>query len=158
VDTSTGSINLDLSILQIISAVIEVVVITVVTWPARRFLDRRTFTSLGFHLNRHTLSDLVFGIILGAILMALIFAFESAMGWLDFEAWAWEVEPASQVVVGLVSALILYLAVGYSEELLSRGYHLQNLRDGLNLPLGLLISSAVSGCHRAIQTLIGYPH
>lgn len=144
-DITTNSIKLDQSILSAISAAVEVIVITAATWPARRFLDRRTFTSLGLHLNRRTIPDLVFGIGLGALLMALIYAFESAMGWLDFEAWAWELEPAPQVVIGLLGALVLYLGVGYAEELLSRGYHLQNLRDGLNLPLALLISSAVFG-------------
>jgi hypothetical protein len=43
----------------------------------------------------------------------------------------------------MVGTLIVYVAVGYYEELLSRGYHLQNLADGLNLPLGLMLSSAV---------------
>ncbi len=145
VDTTTGSIDLDQSILQIMSAVVEVVVITAATWPARRFLDRRTFTSLGFRVNRHTIPDLLFGIALGSLLMALIYAFESLMGWLRFENWAWEIAPVNQVLIGLLSALILYLAVGYAEELLSRGYHLQNLRDGLSLPLALLFSSAVFG-------------
>jgi hypothetical protein len=39
--------------------------------------------------------------------------------------------------------LVLFIIVGYQEELLSRGYHLQNLVDGLNLPLGILLSSSV---------------
>jgi uncharacterized protein len=119
------------------------ITITAATWIARRFLDRRSFASMGLHLDRHTLLDLLFGIGLGGLLMALIYAFESGMGWLTFENWAWEVEPVSLVTGALLVALVKYLIVGWQEELMSRGYHLQNLWAGLNLPLALLISSGI---------------
>jgi uncharacterized protein len=124
-------------------AVLEIVIFTVVTWIARRFLDRRSFASLGLHLNRHALPDVLFGIALGALLMGLIYAAEAGAGWLTFEAWAWDEMPSTDVTIQVIAALLLYLGVGYSEELLSRGYHLQNLWAGLNLPFALLISSGV---------------
>ena len=40
---------------------------------------------------------------------------------------------------------IVFTLVGWNEELLSRGYHLQTLASGLNLFWGVLISSAVFG-------------
>jgi membrane protease YdiL (CAAX protease family) len=126
----------------ILNMLLVTVVITAVTWAARRFLDRRSFVSLGLTLDRHTLPDLLFGIELGGLLMALIYAFESAVGWLTFQGWAWQ-RPGAAVVGPLLLALFQYLAVGYYEELFSRGYHLQNLVDGLNLPWGIFTSSAV---------------
>lgn len=114
---------------------------TLVTWPARRFLDRRSFASLGLRWDRHALPDLVFGVWLGGLLMGLIYLFEWAVGWLTFEGWGWQT--ASNWAIWMLGTLIVYVAVGYYEELLSRGYHLQNLADGLNLPLGLVLSSAV---------------
>jgi membrane protease YdiL (CAAX protease family) len=131
---STAAVVLDTSLM--------LVVFTTVTWAARRFLDRRSFVSLGFTLDRHTLPDLLFGIGLGGLLMALIYAFESAVGWLTFQGWAWQ-RPGAVVIGPLLLALFQYLAVGYYEELFSRGYHLQNLTDGLNLPWGIFLSSAV---------------
>jgi hypothetical protein len=37
------------------------------------------------------------------------------------------------------------VSVGFYEELLFRGYYLQNLADGTNLPVAVLLSSAVFG-------------
>jgi membrane protease YdiL (CAAX protease family) len=114
---------------------------TLVTWPVRRFIDRRTFASLGFRLDRHTLPDLLFGFALAGLMMGLIYAVESALGWLRFEGWAWQAVPTGQVIAGIAGAFALYVIVGYWEELLNRGYQLQNLADGLNLPLALILSS-----------------
>jgi uncharacterized protein len=129
--------------IRLAGIVFEIIIFTAVTWIARRFIDRRSFASLGLHLNRQALPDVLFGIAIGAVLMGLIYAFEAAAGWLNFEGWAWESMPSTSVITQLIAALLLYLGVGYSEELLSRGYHLQNLWAGLNLPLALLISSGV---------------
>jgi hypothetical protein len=40
---------------------------------------------------------------------------------------------------------LIFVIVGWQEELLSRGYHLQTLASGMNLVWGVLISSAVFG-------------
>lgn len=145
VDISGGAVDTENlpAWLTTASVVGALIVYTAATWIARRFLDRRSFASLGLHITPHMAGDVVFGIALGGLLMGLIYAFETAMGWLTFEAWAWEIQPGSAVISGLIGATILYLAVGYQEELLSRGYHLQNLWAGLNLPLALVISSGV---------------
>src|SRR5688500_14557121 len=47
--------------------------VLLVTWLARRFMDRRSFVSLGLHRDRYSLPDLAFGLGLGALLMALIY-------------------------------------------------------------------------------------
>lgn len=129
----------------VFSFVATPLVVTLVTWIARRFLDRRTFVSLGFHFDRRTLPDLLFGFALGGLLMGLIYTFQWAVGWLHFEAWAWETVEPSRWVLPLLGGLAGYIGVGYTEELWSRGYHLQNLTDGLNLLWGLFLSSAVFG-------------
>lgn len=126
-----------------LNIVIEVLVITAASWIARRFLDRRSFRSLGFQLNYTALTDTVFGILLGGLLMGLIFIVESLVGWLHFEQFAWNSTSIGNVILQVVLWFVFWIGVGYAEELLSRGYHLQNLWDGLNLPLALVLSSAV---------------
>lgn len=128
---------------NVMNIVVEVIVITAATWIARRFLDRRSFTSLGLQLNRSAFTDILFGILLGGLLMGLIFIVELLIGWLDFEQFAWTAAPMSTVIIQVVLWFLFWIGVGYAEELLSRGYHLQNLWAGLNLPLALVISSAV---------------
>ncbi len=121
----------------------ECLALTAATWVARRFLDRRSFVSLGFRLDRHVALDLAFGFLLPGVLFGLIYAFEHGMGWLTYQGNALQTGPAVGALGGLLAGLILFIIVGYQEELLSRGYHLQNLVDGLNLPWAVLLSSSV---------------
>lgn len=113
------------------------------TWIARRWLDRRSFVSLGFHRDEHMWRDLLFGTLMPALLFALVFAFELSMGWLHFEGTAFRSTTTGTVVLQLAVGLAVFIVVGIQEELLSRGYQLQNLVDGLGLPLGLFVTSAI---------------
>ena len=113
------------------------------TWFARRFFDHRDLPSLGLQRNPYAFKDLIFGILLSVILMGGLFVIFFALGWTTFDHWAWENQPLSTVVVGTLGSLTAFVLVGFSEEILSRGYQLQNLIEGLNLPLALFLSSAV---------------
>lgn len=116
--------------------------VTLATWIAWRWLDRRPFLSIGLGWDRRSALDLAFGILMPGLLFGGIYLVELAAGWLTFQGWAWQ-DPSTNVVTELSSWLILFIMVGYYEELLSRGYHLQTLIDGLNLVWALVISSAV---------------
>ncbi len=125
--------------------IISAMVVTAATWIARRYLDRSSFVSLGFARDRHVIPDLLFGFALTAVLMGLIFALFWGLGWLRFEGFAWGIDPWGAVLGQTLGWLIAYIFVGYYEELFSRGYQLQNLAEGLNLPLAVLLSSSVFG-------------
>jgi len=122
---------------------IELLSILLVTWIARRLIDRRSFRSLGFNLSRQSWIDLGVGFLIPALLMGLIYITELLFGWTSFVGWAWQEAQIGDVLLGLFSGLFAFIFVGFSEEILSRGYHLQNLRDGLNLGWALLISSGI---------------
>jgi hypothetical protein len=113
------------------------------TFLARRILDRRSFLSLGFGFDRHTLPDLLIGFLIPLPMIALAFVIESSMGWVRWEGWAWQSLPAAQVVIGLASGLAMFAVVGLTEETLSRGYHLQNLAEAIGLPRAWLLSSLI---------------
>jgi hypothetical protein len=117
--------------------------ILLATWIARRLLDRRSFVSLGFRVDRRALFDLTVGFGIPAVMMGLIFLLETSLGAVHFEGWAWETIPPGQVVLGLLAGFAFFLGVGLNEETLSRGYQLQNLVDGLGLRWGLVVSSAI---------------
>lgn len=112
---------------------------------ARRWLDKRSFASLGVELGSHTLRDVLAGIGITFVQMGFIFAVMLGLGWLTVEGFAWEVDPASVIITNLVIFFVAYILVGWSEELLSRGYHLQTIASGTNLFWGVVISSAVFG-------------
>lgn len=99
---------------------------------AGRFLDRRRFADFGFHFSRRWWLDLAFGLFLGAFLMTGIFLVESAAGWVSVAGFA--VSSLSGVPFGLAILLpiTMFVFVGISEELSSRGYQLKNLAEGFN--------------------------
>jgi membrane protease YdiL (CAAX protease family) len=115
------------------------------TWLARRFLDRRPFLDLGLRLGRGWWADLLFGAALGGVLMAGITLVEWAAGWLEFRGFAWQTVGWDQLLLSLASAFFVYIAVGVNEELMMRGYVMQNLAEALNMRWAVIISSVVFG-------------
>ena len=124
---------------------INLVVMTGSVYIARRWLDKRPFASLGLEVSPQMWKDLLIGIAITFVQMGFIYAVMYALGWITFEGFAWEFESASSVTSGLVGMLVVFILVGWNEELLSRGYQLQNLAAGINLFWGVVISSAVFG-------------
>jgi membrane protease YdiL (CAAX protease family) len=110
---------------------------------ARRLLDRRSFGSLGLRWNAWAVRDLIFGILLTGAMMGLIFLIEWAAGWLTFESFAWENQNWGYVIAGTLVSALAFIMVGWHEELISRGYWLQNLTEGLNIYWALAISSGL---------------
>jgi len=127
------------------SQIVELVMITASVYIARRFLDKRSFASLGLSVNKSAVLDVFVGVFISAFIMAIIYAIEFMTGWVKFEGFAWEVDSAKTVIVNLFLFLFIFITVGWNEELLSRGYHLQTLASGTNMFWGVLISSSVFG-------------
>lgn len=115
------------------------------TWAVRKWIDKRSFTSLGLKRDSRWWKDILIGIGIAAVLHALILAAHLGTGWSTFSGFAWQTTPPKQVLLTLLGIGAFYLAVGYYEELMSRGYHLQNLEDGLNTGWAVFLSSAVFG-------------
>jgi len=117
--------------------------LTLATYLARRWLDKKSFRSLGLELNRYAGFDLVAGILIAGCMMGAIFLFELVFGWLRIESYAWQTENLGELGQEILQVALLFLLVGWTEELLSRGYQLQNLVEGLNKPIGVILSSLI---------------
>jgi uncharacterized protein len=128
-----------------ISLLIQLVVFTLSVYLARRLLDRRSFASLGLKLDRQVLPDLLAGLIIPFILLGLIFLAMRAFGWIQFQGFAWPFRPPSVILGQTLLFFVIFIFVGWQEELLSRGYHLQTISSGANLFWGVLISSVIFG-------------
>jgi hypothetical protein len=108
-----------------------VVALLISFWLAGKWLDRRPFRDFGFSFTRRWWLDFGFGLALGAILMLGIFLVELAAGWVTITGTFQSLDaPFGE---GILLYLGLFIAVGIQEELLSRGYWLRNLAEGLNL-------------------------
>lgn len=140
------------------STIALLVVITLATWVAARLIDRRKFRDLGLYLTPGWWMDFGFGLALGVLLMGCVFLIEYALGWAVVSGTFVALSPSQTFLPAFLSALLVFVCVGFYEELLSRGYHLTNMAEGLNLRrlgprtailLALLISSSIFGLGHA---------
>ncbi len=129
----------------LLSQVSSVLAVTASVYIARRWLDRKTFSSLGLRWNRAALQDMVVGFLIAGAVIGTIYLLEWGGGWLTFRGFAWQDDSlaggATGVTTGVLVMLLVFLTVSWQEELLHRGYWLQNVEEGLNLFSGVLISS-----------------
>jgi membrane protease YdiL (CAAX protease family) len=123
----------------------ELFAVTLSVFLARRFLDRRSFSSLGLKIDRLAVKDLLVGFGIPFLMIASVYLIELSLGWLSFESYAWQHDNVPVVASQIFIYLLAFILVGWNEELLSRGYHLQNLASGLNLSWAVVISSALFG-------------
>lgn len=139
--------------LSAINTSFQLSIVLLATWLCARALDHRPFDSLGLHVSPRWWLDLLVGLVIGAVLMTGIFLFELEAGWVTI------VDrnvgpPERSFWLALCEPLAAFIAVGFYEELMSRGYHLRNLAEGLHgkrigpraaLLLATLISASVFG-------------
>ena len=123
----------------------EFLVFTGSIFLVRRLLDKRTISSLGFTINIQLLWDVLTGIGITFVMMGTIFSAMLLLGWSKFESFAWQTESIFNVIANTATFLAIFIFVGWNEELLSRGYHLQTIASGTNLFWGVLISSSIFG-------------
>ncbi len=118
-----------------------------------RFVDRRSLDGLGLRVDRRWWADLAAGVVIGALLMGGIFGAELAFGWAHY-APAPEIGGDVPRLAFLPVTVFAFVAIGIYEELISRGYQLTNLAEGLRCRwiagpnaalLAAVISSSVFG-------------
>jgi membrane protease YdiL (CAAX protease family) len=136
---------LDGSLNSIWGQILNFFIVTGSVYVARLWLDKRSFESLGLKLDGRTLLDILAGIGITFIQMGFIYVLMLALGWLTFEGFAWEFDPINTVITNVLIFFVVFIFVGWNEELLSRGYHLQTIASGINLFWGVIISSAIFG-------------
>ncbi len=121
----------------IVATLAQGAAIVISVWLAGRFLDRRRWVNFGFHLSRRWWRHFAFGLALGAGLMTAIFLVEWALGWVAVTELFSTGGTRDAFWVAIWWSVLLFLAVGFYEELFSRGYQLVNLAEGLSFaPLG----------------------
>lgn len=128
----------------LISSFLLAIGFTLITWLARDRIDQRSFVSLGLERSSRAWKEFGVGLALGAGMMGVIFIVLLTTGWLVVEGGAFE-NGIGAVISTLLPPLALFILVGYYEELVFRGYILQNVVEGTNLVWGLVISSLIFG-------------
>jgi len=132
--------------------------VTLSIFAARRWLDRRSFVSLGIQVDRGALNDFLFGFALLGGLAALEALVGWSVGWFGFAAPVRHDPSAPSVVGALPVSLFVLATVAWTEELLFRGYYLQNIREGWNLTAGVLLTSLLFPLVHPNLSGLGYLH
>lgn len=117
--------RLTLSALRLVSVLVG-------TWLIVRWLDRRPWRDMGFHMGRAWWIDLGFGLVLGGLLMTFVFVVQLAAGWVQVREVFAVGLPGTPFIVAILGPLVVFVVVSITEELLARGYQLRNLAEGLN--------------------------
>jgi membrane protease YdiL (CAAX protease family) len=133
--------------------------IALAIWLCNWLVDRRkSLAKLGLQLSALWWREFAIGFFLAVICMAIIFAIEYAFGWLQISAWWTSGAGQDSFAVGFVTAIGLFLMVGFYEELLFRGYLIKNFAESMRfLKIGnkgatliaLLVTSLLFGLAHA---------
>lgn len=141
---------------------------TTATLIARRFLDKKSFVSLGLKISKQTVKDVLFGFLLSGLMAGLFFVVLLLFNLIEFNGLGLSnsalvgaeppsfVELMKTVTVGSLSLLLLeHVLVGYWEELAFRGYLLQNMIEGLGFKVAVVLSCLIYGLIHAANPNAG---
>jgi membrane protease YdiL (CAAX protease family) len=112
-------------------------------WICRRFLDRRTFVSLGLRA-KSFLGQFFGGAFCGILAVALIFGVLLLSDNLQVRGWSPAAQSggASLAVLSLLGWALMMLCVGFFEEISFRGYAFHNLRIWLGAGVANILQAA----------------
>ncbi len=110
----------------------------------RRLVDRRSLVSLGFSLGRGMWRDFLAGLASGIVLMSAVFWILYLLGCIHIQSVHWP--------IGDLAMLFLFcFIVGSQEEIVFRGYLLNNLLTSANKYLSLLAVSVLFALFHALN-------
>lgn len=114
---------------QPVGTAVAYILLTVATWVMLRFVDKRPFRSVGLHFSAGWGKQLTQGVLFGSGMMSFIYVIEYASGLVVIE---FRDLSLHQSLVIFANSIGLYIAVGYGEELMFRGYLFQSFVEGTN--------------------------
>ena len=106
-------------------------------WIFRRFIDRKSIVSLGFAFNNYK-KDFIQGMLWGIGLISLGFIVLWSMGLLT-------VDSVQFIPLSMLGYIILFFIVSVNEEVMVRGYLLNNLSESVNKYIALIITASLFG-------------
>ena len=115
---------------------------TLAVYSARRWIDKRSLASLGLRGGIRAATDAAFGFLLSGIMAGSVFSAMLALGLIGNV----QVLAADWSMVGVLTGSLLVMAlIGFWEELVFRGYILQNMAEGMGLKSAIIISCVFYG-------------
>ncbi|MDX9954115.1 MAG: type II CAAX endopeptidase family protein [Anaerolineae bacterium] len=117
-----------------------------------------SLVDLGLKWDRQARLDWLAGFAISFLLVGIYFLVRLVAGEIRITGAAWQVAPPGFVIGNLIITFLIFAFVGWSEELLSRGFYLQVLSERLNPFWGVVISSAIFTYLHRFNTGFGIPY
>ncbi len=125
---------------------------TTAVFIARKYLDKKSLSSLGLNIDKYAVLDVVSGIVNSALVMAGIFFVMLWANLIEFNGFSWWTDDAIAdagfriAILPVVFAVVYKLGiVAWWEELVFRGYIFQNMIAGIGLKWSIIVSSLLFG-------------
>lgn len=106
-------------------------------WLFCRFLDRRRFAAMRLS-RRGAGRHLVLGLVVGAAMLGLIFLVQVLAGYVDVTAVRWDTLGLGAALAAVLIVVLTEGAAGFCEELVFRGYVLQNVGEQVAVWISVL--------------------
>lgn len=155
IDNLFGGLPEDKTLRFFYSILIAAIAGTTAVIIARRYLDKKTILSFGLKLDGLAIKDWLFGFLLSFVMAGLVFLILLLFGLLEFES----VNPDIFTLKFLWNFLLMFVTfcilVAWWEELVFRGYLLQNMISGMGKTWAVIISCILYGAVHAINPNAG---
>ena len=115
---------------------------TPAVYIARRWVDKKSFVSLGLSWSKRGAADLLFGFLLSGLMAGTVFGAMVLLGYIgnvEVSASGWS------IVSILAGPLVITALIGFWEELVFRGYILQNMVEGMGMKTAVIVSCLLYG-------------
>lgn len=137
-----GNINLVTMFLQEVVTIL----IPIIAW---KLISKRRLSDMGLGPIKSHSKELLIGLFFGAISISIVFTALIITGHATVSSWTLHFSPIQLIY------LVLFILVGFGEEILGRGYIMSVLRQTKNIPAILIISSIIFALMHSANSGIG---
>ena len=116
---------------------------------ARRYIDKKTMLSFGLKLDGLAIKDWLIGFLLSLLMVGLVFLLLLLFGLLEFESVNPEILTLKFFQDFILMFVALVILTAWWEELVFRGYLLQNMISGMGKTWAVIISCILYGAVHA---------
>lgn len=111
---------------------IILILTSIIAW---KFIIKRPLSNMGFGKLKYYYKDLIIGLLFGSISMTIIFVVLVLTQNATVESWI------PTLTTDTIVYFLLFILVGFAEEIFGRGYVMATLRQTRNIPVVIIVSS-----------------
>jgi len=155
IDNLFGGLPEDKTLRFFFSILVAAIAGTTAVIIARRYLDKKTMLSFGLKLDNFAIKDWLYGFLLSFLMAGSVFLLLLWFGLLEFESINPDIFKLKFIGNFLLMFVAFCLLTAWWEELVFRGYLLQNMISGMGKNWAVIISCILYGAVHATNPNAG---